>query len=41
MTAIRDILTEAVWPKGLPRRDAPPSLPAPPDPPITLSPALR
>jgi hypothetical protein len=34
MTAIRDILVDRVWPKGLPRRDAPPSLPAPPDSPI-------
>ena len=41
MTAIRDILTEVVWPKGLPRRDAPPSLPAPPDPPALLTSPLR
>lgn len=31
MNAIRDILVEAVWPKGLPRRSSPPALPAPPD----------
>ena len=34
MNAIRDILVDRVWPHGLPRRDAPPSLPAPPDSPI-------
>ncbi|MEN3271789.1 MAG: hypothetical protein V7636_550 [Actinomycetota bacterium] len=34
MTAIRDILVDRVWPHGLSRRDAPPSLPAPPTSPI-------
>lgn len=35
MTAIRDILVDEVWPKGLPRRVAPlPGLPAPPDAPL-------
>lgn len=35
MTAIKDILLDAVWPKGLPRRDAIlPGIPAPPDSPI-------
>ena len=34
MTAIGDILVEQIWPKGLPRRDTPPGLPAPPDSPL-------
>ena len=34
MTAIKDILVEKVWPKGLPRRDTLPGLPAPPDSPV-------
>lgn len=34
MSAIRDILLDRVWPSGVPRRDAPPSLPAPPTTPI-------
>jgi lysophospholipase L1-like esterase len=34
MNAIRDILVDRVWPHGLPRRGAPPSLPAPPDSPV-------
>jgi lysophospholipase L1-like esterase len=34
MTAIRDILVDEVWPKGIPRRDTLPGLPAPPDSPI-------
>lgn len=34
MTAIRDILVDEIWPKGLPRRSALPGLPAPPDSPI-------
>jgi lysophospholipase L1-like esterase len=36
MTAIRDILIKQVWPRGLPRRDALPGLPAPPDSPISV-----
>jgi lysophospholipase L1-like esterase len=31
MTAIRDILADEVWPKGLPRRTTLPGLPAPPN----------
>ena len=31
MTAVADILEDAVWPAGLPRRDTLPGLPAPPD----------
>jgi len=31
MSAIRDLLLDEIWPKGLPRRPAPPALPAPPD----------
>jgi lysophospholipase L1-like esterase len=34
MTAIRDILLTAVWPADLPRPDALPGLPAPPDSPL-------
>jgi lysophospholipase L1-like esterase len=34
MTAIRDILVDAIWPKGIPRRDTLPGLPAPPDSPL-------
>ena len=34
MTAIKDILLEEVWPAGLPRRDALPGLPAPPNSPL-------
>jgi len=34
MNAIRDILVDRVWPHGLPRRDAPPALPAPPVSPV-------
>jgi lysophospholipase L1-like esterase len=34
MTAIAQLLVEKVWPRGLPRRDAPPGLPAPPDSPL-------
>ena len=34
MTAIRDILLDEVWPKGLPRRATAPGLPAPPDSPL-------
>ncbi|HEU5083475.1 MAG TPA: SGNH/GDSL hydrolase family protein [Acidimicrobiales bacterium] len=34
MTAIRDLLLDEVWPDGLPRRTAPPSLPPPPDSPL-------
>ena len=34
MTAIRDILLDEVWPKGLPRRSTAPGLPAPPDSPL-------
>ena len=34
MTAIRDILLDEVWPKGLPRRSTAPGLPAPPDLPL-------
>ncbi|MFP5322315.1 MAG: SGNH/GDSL hydrolase family protein [Acidimicrobiia bacterium] len=31
MAAVRDLLLDEIWPKGLPRRPAPPALPAPPD----------
>lgn len=34
MTAIRDILVEAVWPDGVPLPDTLPGLPAPPDSPL-------
>ena len=34
MTAVADILAEAVWPKGLPLRDTLPGLPAPPASPL-------
>ena len=34
MTAIRDILVDKVWPKGLPRRASLPGLPAPPNSPV-------
>ncbi|HVM55419.1 MAG TPA: SGNH/GDSL hydrolase family protein [Acidimicrobiales bacterium] len=34
MTAVKDILLGEVWPKGIPRRDTLPGLPAPPDSPI-------
>jgi lysophospholipase L1-like esterase len=34
MTAIRDILVEAVWPEGVTRPDTLPGLPAPPDSPL-------
>ncbi|HUP85742.1 MAG TPA: SGNH/GDSL hydrolase family protein [Acidimicrobiales bacterium] len=34
MTAIRDILVDEVWPKGLPQRSSLPGLPAPPNSPI-------
>ncbi|HEX7168648.1 MAG TPA: SGNH/GDSL hydrolase family protein [Acidimicrobiales bacterium] len=36
MTAVKDILLDAVWPSGLPRRGALPGLPAPPDAPISV-----
>jgi lysophospholipase L1-like esterase len=35
MTAIRDILADQMWPKGLPRRTTLPGLPAPPDSPVS------
>lgn len=34
MTAVKDILIDRVWPKGIPQRDTLPGLPAPPDSPI-------
>lgn len=34
MTAVRDILVDEVWPKGIPRRDTLPGLPAPPPSPV-------
>ena len=34
MTAIRDIIVEKVWPKGLPQRPSLPGLPAPPSSPV-------
>jgi lysophospholipase L1-like esterase len=34
MSAIRDILVDEIWPKGLPRRSSLPGLPAPPDSPL-------
>lgn len=34
MTAIKEILVDRVWPKGIPRRDTLPGLPPPPDSPV-------